>query len=88
LSAEQWAANSISKPYPNPAQEIVNVKLGQIQGPIHVTISNLLGQTLYRNTLQSSGGILTIGLASNWNGTLLMTFEGEFGKVTRKVVRL
>lgn len=88
LSAEQWAANNISKPYPNPAQEIVNVKLGQIQGPIHVTISNLLGQTLYRNTLQSSGGILTIGLASNWNGTLLMTFEGEFGKVTRKVVRL
>jgi len=32
--------------------------------------------------------VFSLDLQPEWEGTLLVTFEGDFGSVTRKVVRL
>ena len=88
LSVQDWAAKNISSPYPNPARDKVNFNLNQIEGPVNVTITNLLGQRLYNNAVDSGNGIITLNLNPAWNGTLLITFEGEFGQVTKKIIKL
>ncbi|MEL1245523.1 agmatine deiminase family protein [Flavobacterium sp. DGU11] len=87
LSVEEWAVKGISAAYPNPAKDAVNFDLNQIDGPVTITIKNLLGQQLYNNTIPNGNGTITLSLADNWNGTLFVTFEGRFGKVVRKVLK-
>lgn len=88
LSAEEWALNHISEPYPNPTKETVNFNLDQIEGAISVTITNTIGQLLFSQKITSANGILSLNLQPEWNGTLFVQFEGDFGKVTKKVVKL
>jgi len=88
LSVQDWAAKNISSPYPNPARDKVNFNLNQIEGTVNVTITNLLGQRLYNNAVDSGNGIITLNLNPEWNGTLFITFEGEFGQVTKKIIKL
>lgn len=88
LSIPQWANNHISQPYPNPTSESVNFNLDRIDGPIALSIANILGQTLYSNTLDSGNGTVTLDLNDSWHGTLFITFKGRFGKVTRKIIKL
>lgn len=87
LSVGEWAVKGISAAYPNPAKEAVNFDLNQIDGPVTITITNLLGQQLYNNTIPNRNGTITLSLADDWNGTLFVTFEGRFGKVVRKVLK-
>ena len=86
LSTEAWAATHIAGPYPNPARDKVNFNFGQI-GAVDVTITNTLGQTLSRQSIDGNG-LFTLELQSDWKGTLFVLFEGAFGQVTRKVVKL
>ncbi len=88
LSYEEWADNNISAPYPNPASEEVSFQLNQIEGAVKVSIYNILGQKLNTTTIVEANGILTLGLNKEWKGTLLVTFEGDFGKVTKKIIKL
>ena len=88
LSNEEWADNNISAPYPNPASEDVSFQLNQIEGAVKVSIYNILGQKLNTTTIVEANGILTLGLNKEWKGTLLVTFEGDFGKVTKKIIKL
>ncbi len=88
LSVTEWATSNISAPYPNPAIETVNFKLNQIVGPVNVTITNLLGQKLFENTLENGNGTVSFGLNFDWKGPLLVTFKGPFGIVTRKIIKL
>lgn len=88
LSAEEWAAKNINGPYPNPATDNVSFSLGALTGPVEVTITNVLGQQLYRSMVDESNGTLTLHLDPVWQGTLFFTFEGDFGKVSKKVVKL
>ncbi|HLP63345.1 agmatine deiminase family protein [Flavobacterium sp.] len=88
LSSEEWALNHISEPYPNPTKETVNFNLDQIEGAISVTITNTIGQLLFSQKITSANGILSLNLQPEWNGTLFVQFEGDFGKVTKKVVKL
>lgn len=88
LSTQDWVSQNISLPYPNPTQGTVNFRLQQINQEVKVSIYNMLGQQLYSNTLTNTNGVLTIILNPSWSGTLLFTFEGEFGTVNRKVVKL
>ena len=88
LSNEDWASTNISTPYPNPTRGNVSFNLNQIQGEINVSIFNVLGQKLNTTTLENGNGILTLELNNQWKGTLFVTFEGEFGKVTKKVIKL
>ena len=88
LNANEWAYNHISGPYPNPTRESVNFNLEQIQGLITVTITNVLGQRLATNQIHSGDGVVNLALNTEWKGTLFITFEGEFGKVTKKIIKL
>lgn len=88
LSSEEWALNHISEPYPNPTKETVNFNLDQIEGAISVTITNTIGQLLFSQKITSANGILSLNLQPEWNGTLFVQFEGDFGKVTKKVIKL
>ncbi|MDB2494579.1 agmatine deiminase family protein [Flavobacteriaceae bacterium] len=88
LSNEEWADNNISAPYPNPTSEGVIFQLNQIEGAVEVSIYNILGQKLNTTTIADANGILTLALNKEWKGTLLVTFEGDFGRVTKKVIKL
>ncbi len=87
LSTEAWASQQISAPYPNPTTGELNFRLNQINGPIQVRIHNMLGQELYRTSLETGNGVATFQLNPAWHGTLLVSFEGDFGKIYRKVIK-
>ena len=88
LSNEEWVDNNISAPYPNPTSEEVSFQLNQIEGAVKVSTYNILGQKLSTTTIVEANGILTLALNKEWKGMLLVTFEGDFGKVTKKIIKL
>jgi agmatine/peptidylarginine deiminase len=88
LSSIAWASKHISEPFPNPTKQNVNFEMDQMQGMIAVSITNMLGQKLFSQTIQAGNGVFNLGLNPEWKGTLLVTFTGDFGSVTRKVVKL
>jgi agmatine/peptidylarginine deiminase len=88
LSVTDWAETHISAPFPNPTSGNVSFNLNNIQGPVQVTIHNLLGQQLFETQLEGGNGILNLDLHANWKGTLFVTFEGDFGRVNKKIIKL
>lgn len=88
LSSEEWAAHHISNPYPNPTRDVVNFNLNNIPGEIQIKIHNLLGQELYNTKIFNGNGQVSLQLNPQWNGTLFVSFEGEFGRVTKKVIKI
>lgn len=87
LSVQEWAEQNISRPYPNPTTDNISIKLNNINGPIHISIVNTLGQKLYSNTIENGNGIIELELNDSWQGVLLVKFDGEFGTVTKRVVK-
>lgn len=87
LSVQDWARTHIAGPYPNPATRNVNFNFGQI-GQIEVTVTNALGQILLKQSVNDADGLFTLDLQADWKGTLFVTFKGDFGQITRKVVKL
>jgi len=88
LSTEEWAINNISAPFPNPTYNNVSFDLNNIEGPIQISIHNILGQRLYETTIENGNGIITLNLNQSWKGTLFVNFEGDFGRLTKKVTKL
>ncbi len=88
LSIDEWAQNHISAAYPNPTTGKVSFNMNAIQGPVKVEIHNLLGQKLYEANVENGNGKIALDLNQNWQGTLLVTFEGDFGKIHKKVIKL
>jgi agmatine/peptidylarginine deiminase len=88
LSSPDVIEKNIVGPYPNPANDLVNFRLTNIGGPVTIAIHNILGQQLYTNTLQNSNGEIELRLNPSWNGTLFVTFSGDFGTVKRKLIKL
>lgn len=88
LSIDEFAENNIVGPYPNPASDQVNFNLKNLSGSIDVTIHNMLGQRLFMETIEGGNGRFTLNLNAQWKGTLFVSFEGEFGTVTRKLIKL
>lgn len=88
LSTNDWAQKHISEPYPNPTKQNVNFHFDQLEGLINVSITNLLSQKLFSQTIQAGNGVFNLSLNPEWQGTLFISFEGVFGKVTKKVIKL
>ena len=88
LSVDEWARNHISSAYPNPTTGKVSFNLKAIPGPIQIEIHDLLGRKLYGATENKGNGIITLHLNSSWYGTLLVSFQGEFGKIYKKIIKL
>lgn len=88
LSISSWATHHISGPYPNPTAGKVNFNMTNMGGNMTLSITNILGQTLFEQKMENANGIITLDLQTEWNGTLFISFEGDFGKVTRKVIKI
>ncbi len=88
LSMEEWAAQNIVGPFPNPAKETVNFNLRNISGTMDIKVHSILGQELYRTSVENANGVISIDLDPSWQGTLFFTFSGEFGSVHKKVLKL
>lgn len=86
MSTGEWANHNIKGPYPNPAKDKVYFELKDISGKVNISVYNLAGQKMYRNSLENANGKITLNLNPSWNGVYIVIFEGEFGKVTRKLV--
>ena len=87
LSADEWAEKNISAAFPNPTKDNVSFKLNMISGNINVTIYNTLGQKLFNNQINTGNGIIELNLNSDWKGVLYVNFEGDFGIVTKKIIK-
>lgn len=88
LSIDEWAESNISQAFPNPTKDIVSFDLNNITGPIQISIVNTLGQQLYNNDIQNGNGIIDLKMNDEWNGILYVVFEGEFGKINRKIIKI
>lgn len=88
LAANEWAERQISSAYPNPTTGVVNFHLNQLEGVVNVSIYNVLGQRLFSSELYVANGILSLDLNPSWQGTLFVSFDGEFGRIHRKVIKL
>ena len=86
MSTDELANHNIQGPYPNPAKDQVHFNLKDIKGKVLVSIYNLSGQKLFNQEISNADGKLTLNLNPSWNGVYLITFEVDFGKVTRKLV--
>lgn len=86
MSTAEWASHNIQGPYPNPAKDRVHFNLKDIKGKVEVSIYNVLGQKVFAQNLNEGTGKLSLNLNPSWNGVYIVNFEGEFGKVTRKLV--
>ena len=83
---EHTALRSISV-YPNPAQNFVNIDLGEIDKPEQVVVSDLLGRVVYNQVGRNADSqILRIETAGFQSGVYLIQIKTEFGIATRKVV--
>lgn len=88
LSDLEWANQNISKPFPNPTRKSVSFDIENIYSEVNISIYNTLGQKLYNNVIETGDGIVTIDLNEEWNGILYVVFEGEFGKINRKIIKI
>lgn len=86
MSTDEWAKHSIRGPYPNPAKDKVYFDLNDISGKVNLRIHSVLGEKLFENQLENPDGKITLDLNPSWKGVYLVSFEGEFGKVSRKLV--
>ena len=87
LYTDELASKNIEGPFPNPAGDKVQFNLKNISGDITVSIHNLLGQKLFDQKMTNSNGTISLDLNPKWSGVLLITLEGKFGKVTKKLIK-
>lgn len=86
MSIFDWAEQNIKGPYPNPAKDKVYFDLKNIPGQVNISIYNLAGQKVFNDTLENADGRMTLKLNPSFSGIYIVNFEGEFGKVTRKLM--
>ena len=86
MGTQDWANQNIKGPYPNPAKDKVYFDLRNISGKVKVSIHSIVGQKLSENQLENANGRITLNLNPSWKGVYLVSFEGEFGKVTKKMM--
>ncbi|MGB0949881.1 MAG: T9SS type A sorting domain-containing protein, partial [Marinirhabdus sp.] len=87
LGAGDFSTPQISGGYPNPTTGNVTFNVNQTLGPIQVTVYNTLGQTLTQTTQTPQNNKLTVQLQPQWEGTLFVTFTGNFGSVAKKIIK-
>ena len=88
LSTEEWANKNISAPFPNPSRDKVSFNLNNVGGPLQVVIYNILGQKLFETNIDNGNGIISLDLNQAWKGYLFVSFNGDFGSVIKKVIKI
>lgn len=87
LSINKWDENIISLPYPNPAHDKVNFNLRLKVNEVNVSVFNNLGQKLFDEIIKRENGDFELKLNNEWSGVLLVVFEGDFGRFSKKIIK-
>lgn len=87
MGTDEWASQQIQGPFPNPAKDVANFKIGDLKGEFKVSIYNMVGQELFQRKLSAQNGNLSLKLNPSWTGILMVKFQGEFGEVTKKLIK-
>lgn len=87
LSANEFILNQIVGPYPNPARDHINFNFPLINTNLNIEITDLLGRKLFNQNFQVNDNQLKLNLDKSWTGVLLVTISGDFGKMTKKVIK-
>jgi len=56
--------------------------------PLQVVVYNILGQKLFETNIDNGNGIITLDLNQDWKGSLFVSFNGDFGTVVKKVIKI
>lgn len=88
LATQVFAETNITGPYPNPTTETVKFNFTAQFSEMNVSITNILGQELFNKAFNNVRGELNLDLQQQWQGTLFVNFSGDFGNVTKKILKL
>jgi len=88
LATQEFAEANITGPYPNPTTDAVKFNFTTPFSKMNVSITNILGQELFRKDFENIQGELSLDLQPQWQGTLFVSFSGDFGNVTKKILKL
>ncbi|AEL24508.1 heparin lyase I family protein [Cyclobacterium marinum] len=74
--------------FPNPSQDIVNLKLGNVSDDmVQVSLSDLNGNTLFSNVLENYDGMTTLNLSSIKPGIYLISVLADRQRKVMKLVK-
>ena len=72
--------NSKYAVYPNPSNGLIEVRFTDLIGDVNLSISNSLGQVVYRtNTAANGSSVYSLDLTGLAAGTYQLNFENEEG---------
>jgi len=85
IASSALDTNSVTM-FPNPTYKNVFAQL-HVEGRVNVRVMNMLGQQLTNVMVENTDEIIEIPLQDEWNGILFITFSGEFGEITKKLIK-
>ena len=73
--------------YPNPAQEFINIHLGEVQRPEGVIVSDMLGRVVYNQVGSNvNGDVVRLETSKFRAGVYIIQIKTDLGTATRKIV--
>lgn len=84
--AEDVEAKPIVETYPNPASDILNVKLSNL-GAGKISVTDLTGRVLLSATFAENNSLLGLPVQQLGSGAYLIRVEGNKGSLTRKFLK-
>jgi len=86
-SANNMAFTNSIKVYPNPTNGSVHIAFDGMAGEYNVNITNILGQTVFTNTIQNTGHYDdNVNLSNYGKGVYVVSINGMQSSVEKKVV--
>ena len=80
------AENDITRVYPNPFADMVNIELAGFDGQVEVTVLDVAGRVVYR--ANEGGTLVQLDLAQLGSGTYSLVVRGENGEtVVRRMIK-
>jgi len=75
--------SSVVKIYPNPINDIINIKTNSLDEITNYSISNVFGQVFLSGTLTNN----SINVAHLTSGTYLLTISNKYHTITKKIIK-
>ncbi len=78
--------NNTVSAYPNPAQDFINLSLGELSRLVTVTLTDVNGRTVQTNIFENATQV-TVELEDIASGVYLMKIDTQNGSITKKIVK-
>lgn len=87
VSVEDAASAKSISIYPNPASSLLNISFNNLVGPQNIAIKNVLGQTVYTQTVVASNStVATIPVEQFVKGVYFVTINNGSQEFTQRVI--